>query len=248
MVIEDAFEGYGLSVGSSTAATAWYQQAVRLFAVCALALLMGATACGQSPEPAPTPSSTELVSAQIYPARIDRARGELPDGYEVATYRGLPAPITLWSFGDEAVSEPPQCLVLAAPAVDSVATRGWSASGPGGIVHAVVARSSDPGAPDVALLAECARWTLTSGHTTGSVTVHPGPVVDAAPTVAMSTTATTVVEGRTETRSRADTFIAYLVDYVCFVVLVTDPGAPTHTLEAGFAADLLATAVSALRG
>lgn len=226
--------------------TAWYQQVVRLLAVLALALL--STGCGESPQPVAASSSGEAVSPQINPAGIDRARDELPDGYEVAAYAGSPAPITLWSFGDEAASEPSQCLALATPAVDSAATRGWSASGPGGIVYAVVARSSYPEAPDSALLAECVQWTLTSGRATGTVTVHPGPVLDTAQTVAMSTVATVVVEGGTETRSRAETLVAYLVDYVCFVALITDPGSSSPTLGTVFATDLLTTALSAMRG
>lgn len=220
---------------------------MRLFAVCALVLL--GTACGgQSLESAPASSPTESASEEITPARIDRARSELPDGYEVAAYTGPAAPLTLWSFGDRPVSDPPQCLALAEPAVDSTETTGWSASGPGGIVYAAVAPLSHPEAPDAALLAECARWTLTSGHTVGTVTAHPGPVIEAARTVAMSTVATTVVEGGTETRLHAATFVAYLADYVCLVALVTDPGSSSPALGAGFAADLLTAAVSALRG
>jgi hypothetical protein len=205
-------------------------------------------ACGQPAEPAPAPSSTQSRAVAINPARIDRARGELPVGYEVAGYTGPPAPIALWGFGDAAVSEPPQCRPLAAPAVDPATTKGWSASGPGGIVYAVVARSGDPLPPVPVLLAECAQWTVQSGHTAGTVATGPGPAVDAAQTIAMSTAATTVVEGGTETRSHAETFVAYLGDYVCFVALVTDPGSPYPTLDAGFAADLLTAAVSALRG
>jgi len=184
----------------------------------------------------------------INPARIDRARSALPDGYEVAGYAGPPAPITLWGFGDGAVFEPPQCGALMAPAVDPATARGWSGSGQGGIVYAVVARSTHPQAPDPVLLAECAQWTLASGHTTGTVTGKPGPAVDAAQTVSVSSEATTVVEGGTETRSRAETFIVYLGDYVCLVAVVTDPGSPYPTLDAGFAADLLTTVVAALRG
>ncbi|MGZ8802726.1 MAG: DUF5642 family protein [Mycobacterium sp.] len=219
---------------------------MRLFAVCALALLCAA--CGQPLEPTPTSSSTKSGSPEVNPAKIDRARDGLPNGYEVAAYTGPPTPITLWGFGVEAVSEPPQCLALAVPAVDPATTRGWSASGPGGIVYAVVARSVQPEAPDAALLAECAQWTLRSGRTEGTVTGQPGPAVDAAQALGMSTSATTVVEGGTETRSRADTFVAYLSDYVCFVALVTDPGSPSPTLESGFAAGLLVETVSALRG
>lgn len=224
---------------------------MRLFAVCALAL--ACAACGQSPESAPSPtgsaaSPTEEVAAPINPARIDRARGALPQGYEVSGYTGAASPVVLWGFGDAIVSAPPECLMLAEPAVDSGTAMGWSASGPGGIVYAVVAGASDPERLAAALLADCARWTLASGHTSGTVTMQPAPAIHDAQTVAMSTAVTTVVEGGTETRSHADTFIAYPVGYVCFVALVTDPGSPGPTLQSGFAADLLSTVVSALRG
>ncbi|MCH9668680.1 MAG: hypothetical protein K0U80_12590, partial [Actinomycetia bacterium] len=56
------------------------------FAVCALALLCAA--CAQSSEPVSPSSSMETASAQIDPTRIDRARGQLPPGYEVAAYTG----------------------------------------------------------------------------------------------------------------------------------------------------------------
>ena len=159
----------------------------------------------------------------------------MPDGYEVAVYTGPAAPITVWGFGEAAVSEPPQCGALTAPAVEPDTTRGWSASGPGGIVYTV-------------LLAECAQWTVSSENTAGTVARQFGPAIDAAQTVAMSSSATTVVEGGTETRSHAETFVAYLDGYVCFVALVTDPGSPYPVLDAGFAANLLTTTVSALRG
>ena len=107
--------------------------------MCALALLCAA--CGRPPEPAAT-SSTEPRVVSVNPARIDRARSALPDGYEVAGYAEPSAPITLWGFGDAAASEPVQCGALVAPALDPATTRGWSASGPGGIVYAVVARST----------------------------------------------------------------------------------------------------------
>ena len=64
----------------------------------------------------------------------------------------------------------------------------------------------------------------------------------------LSTATTTVVEGGTETRSHADTFIAYLGDYVAFVTVVTDPGSPDPALGQDFAAELLVKTVSALRG
>jgi hypothetical protein len=58
----------------------------------------------------------------------------------------------------------------------------------------------------------------------------------------------TVVEGGTETQSHARTFIADLDDHRCTVTVITDPGSPNPTLDAGFAADLLVKTVSALRG
>ena len=214
--------------------------------VCALAVL--GAGCAQPTESTPTASSTTSAAVQINPARIDRTRSELPGGYEVAGYTAVPAPIVLWGFGEAPVSEPPQCAELAAPAVEPASTRGWSASGPGGIVHAVVARTAGPQVPGSALLAECAQWTVASGHTTGTVTTQSGPSIDAATTVAISTAATTVVEGGTQTHSRADTFVAYLDGHVCFVTLITDPGSPHPALGPSFAGDLLTTAVSALRG
>ena len=63
----------------------------------------------------------------------------------------------------------------------------------------------------------------------------------------MATAATTVVEGGTETRADADTFVAHLGQFVCFVALVTDPGSAYPRLDAAFAADLLVETVSALR-
>lgn len=207
-----------------------------------------AVACGSPTPPTPLPSSPASTDMEITPARIDRTRAELPDGYEVAGFTAAPAPIALWGFGQAPVSEPPQCAGLAAPAVDPTTTRGWSASGPGGIVHTVVARAAGPQIPDSGLLADCVRWTVASGHATGTVTTQPGPGIDAATTVVMSTAVTTVVEGGTQTRSRADALVAYLDGHVCFVTLITDPGSPHPALAPGFAGDVLTAAVSALRG
>jgi hypothetical protein len=64
----------------------------------------------------------------------------------------------------------------------------------------------------------------------------------------MVTDATTVVEGGTETHSRAATFSAYLSGHVVYVTIVTDPGSPDPALGQDFAAALLAKAVSAVRG
>ncbi|MGD9619765.1 MAG: DUF5642 family protein [Mycolicibacterium sp.] len=218
---------------------------MRQFAACSLALLC--SACGQHDGPAPHSLSTESTGTQINPARIDRTRGELPPGYEVSVATTVATPLASWSLGEASVAVPPKCLILAAPAVGAPSARGWSASGPGGIVFAVVAES-DGAAPDSRLLAECGRWTLTSERSTATVIVASEHTVPGAPTMSMSATITTVVEGGTETRSRADTFAAYLVGYLCFVTLVTDPGSPGPSLQPGFAADLLLSVVSALRG
>ena len=122
--------------------------------------------------------------------------------------------------------------------------QGWSASGPGGIVYAVVAAAA-PAAPVEA--AACQLWTATAGHTSATVRDLPAPALEAAHTVGMATAATTVVEGGTETRADADTFVAHLGQFVCFVALVTDPGSAYPRLDAAFAADLLVETVSALR-
>lgn len=213
--------------------------------VCALALVCAA--CGQPPAPAPPPTSTERANPVVDPARIDRVRDALPDGYEVSGYSGPPAPFAVWGFRDPPASDPALCVALGAPAVDASTARGWSASGPGGIVYAVVADGAGP-APDASVLADCRQWTAASGRTTGTITERSAPAIDGADTVGMNTDVATLVEGGTETHSHADTFVAYLGRYLCFVAVVTDPGSPHDTLGPGFAADLLAETVSTLRG
>ena len=139
--------------------------------------------------------------------------------------------------------------MLAGPATDDATTKGWSGSGPGGIVHAVVTGSpTSPVAFDPAVLAECGQWTVISGNTTGTVNLIGAPVIDDATTVGMDTVAKTVVEGGTETTSAVYTFSAYLGDYLAYVTVVTDPGSPNPALGQEFAADLLVKTVSALRG
>ncbi|KRE29041.1 hypothetical protein ASG82_04305 [Mycobacterium sp. Soil538] len=201
-------------------------------------------ACGTPGPPPPTTNPATPTATVVNPARVDRSRSALPEGYEVRAYTGLPAPGALWGLRDPADSDPPQCAALALPTADAATAKGWSASGAGGIAYAVVAAA--PGGP--APPADCAQWTLSSGPTTARVREVPAPAVDAARTVGMRTDATTVVEGGTETRSHADTFIAYLGDYICVVALVTDPGSPHPALEPGFASHLLTETVSALRG
>jgi hypothetical protein len=207
-------------------------------------------ACGHPGTP-PTTSPTEpsRAEAQVNPANITRARGELPAGYEVSDASGSASPVAFWGFGPGWVAEPAPCGVLAGPGSDESTTRGWSASGPGGIVHAVITGS--PSAPvtfEPAVLAECGQWMVTSGNTTGTVSLVDAPAIDGVATVGMITDAKTIVEGGTETASRASTFSAYLDGYLTFVTVVTDPGSPNPPLGQEFAAELLVKTVSALRG
>jgi hypothetical protein len=217
---------------------------VRLFALLA-ALSLCMTACGQSPSPAPstaTPASSNAVS----PARIERVRTALPSGYEVAALAGRAAPVVFWGLGPDWTADPLRCGALADPVADAATTRGWSASGAGGIVYAVVAGSK--ATLDPSLIDECGQWTVSAGHTSGSVTSVAAPAIDGAATVGLSTTTTTRVEGGTETHSHAETFTAYLGEYVALVTVVTDPGSPNPPLGQDFAAELLVKTVSALRG
>lgn len=204
-----------------------------------------AAACGTAQRPPDgVPSSEGTVT--IDPARIDRARTALPGGYEVVDLDGPVGPITAWGYGARWSTDPPRCAALADPTAGATSTDGWSASGPGGIVYAVVAAA--PGEADPAVIDECARWTISGGRTTGTVTLEPAPAIEGAPTIGMSTASKTVVEGGTETYSHADTVTAYLGDYVAFVAVVTDPGSPNPQLGSHFTADLMAETVSSLRG
>jgi hypothetical protein len=173
-------------------------------------------------------------------------RTALPSGYEVAALSGTPAPVAYWGLGPDWTADPPRCGALADPVPGAAATRGWSASGAGGIVYAVVAQSA--ATLDPSLLDECGQWTVSAGHTGGTVAVVAAPAIDGAATVGLAASTTTVVEGGTETHLRADTFIAYLGGYVAFVTVVGDPGSPNPQLGQEFASDLLMKTVTALRG
>lgn len=180
------------------------------------------------------------------PARIERVRTDLPSGYEVAALPGSVAPVAFWGLGPDWTADPPRCGALAAPVADAATPRGWSASGAGGIVYAVVAGTR--ATLDPSLIDECSQWTVSAGHTSGTVAFETAPAIDGAATVGLSTTTTTVVEGGTETHSHADTFTAYLDGYVAFVTVVSDPGSPNPPLGQDFAAEFLVKTVSALRG
>jgi Domain of unknown function (DUF5642) len=183
---------------------------------------------------------------QVYPTNVDRVKGDVPEGYETADLVGRTAPLASWGFGSAWVSDPVQCGALAVPAGEDAVARGWSASGIGGIVYVAVADAQVE--LDSALVGECGAWSLSAGHTSGAVTLVAAPTVDGAATLGMSSDATTRVEGGTETRSHADTFVAYLGEYVTYVTVVTDPGAVGPLLDAEFASGLLVKTVSALRG
>jgi hypothetical protein len=188
-------------------------------------------------------------SVQVKPANIAKVRGDLPAGYEVSDITDRAPPAALWGFGPGWSANPPQCGALADPVADGAVTRGWSASGGGGIVNAVVTGSPpEPVGLDLALVTDCGQWRLSGGHTSASVTFIDAPATDGVVTLGLSTFSTTVVEGGTETHSHAETFTAYLGDYVAFVAVVTDPGSPNPPLGQDFAAELLVKTVSALRG
>ena len=214
-----------------------------MFASCLVVAL--STACGQSTTPV-AESAAGAASRAVNPASISRARTELPTGYEVGDLAGRSAPIAFWGLGPGWTAEPPQCGALGQPAPPDAPVSGWSASGHGGIVYAVVADAAAP--PDPAVTGSCGAWTVSAGHTDVRVALVDAPAVTGAETVGMAVDATTVVEGGTETRSRAETFSAYLEGRVVSVTVVTDPGATGPALPADFAATLLVASVAAVRG
>jgi hypothetical protein len=221
----------------------------RLWFIQALVMAVIATACEAS-ETAPDTSAvtSSVVKPRINPARISRTRGDLPAGYEVADVDGPSSPVAFWGFKPGWTTEPPQCGILGGPVVDNAPTKGWSASGPGGIVHTVVTGSpATPIAFDPSVLTDCSHWTVASGNASGTTDLVAAPAIVGATTVGMNTVAKTVVEGGTETTAAASTFSAYLGDYLAFVTVVTDPGSPNPALGQEFAADLLVKTVSALR-
>lgn len=180
------------------------------------------------------------------PVRIDRVRQDLPPGYEVVAIDPKATPVSLWGFGPDWKADPAVCGTLAAREVEP--TRGWSASGPGGIVYAGVSKLG-PGVPADRSDPPCGQWSVSGGHSVGTVTAVVAPQIEGAVSAGMSTALTTTVEGGTQTRSHADTFTADLGGgYHVFVSVVTDPGSPNPVLEPAFASDLLVKAVSAVRG
>ncbi|WP_165595582.1 DUF5642 family protein [Mycolicibacterium novocastrense] len=217
-----------------------------IVAAAATALTICVGACGNDSGSSPAGESSSQNPPQVNPARIDRARTVLPAGYEVTDLVAPLGPVTAWGYGPQWTAEPARCATLADAAAGATRTDGWSASGPGGIVYAVVAAA--PGDLDPTVIDECGRWTMSGGRTTGTVTLEPAPPIDAASTIAMATASRTVVEGGTETVSHAETVTVYLGDHVAFVAVVTDPGSPNPQLGSDFTAHLMTETVSALRG
>lgn len=211
-----------------------------------LAVAACVAACSPAQAPAPTEAtSPPAASAGLNPMRVERVRSDLPTGYEFTPLPARAEPIALWGLGPQWTADPASCAGLGDPAGDGP-VHGWSASGPGNIVYAVVAATGV--GLDQDSLDACGSWNLSAGHTAGVVTVVDPPVVDGAQTLGLSTDATTTVEGGTETRSHAETFVAYLGDHVAYVTVVTDPGSSAPSLGPGFASDLLVRTVAALRG
>ena len=205
-------------------------------------------ACGPAATPEPSSATSPPPSAVSIAdlAKIGRARGDLPPDYEIGDLTGRAAAVALWGLSEPWTVRPPQCASLVDPPLDPAGIRGWSASGPGGIVYAV-AGSASVGL-DESLREQCTTFTVAAGHTTAAVEMIDAPGIDGASTVGLRSEATTVVEGGTETHSRADTFTAYVGDVIAYVTVVTDPGSTGAPLGPGFAATLLTTTVSALRG
>jgi hypothetical protein len=238
-----------LPIGSNR--LVWYQTGVcRIGLIHALAVLGVVDACAQPDTSSQTSAATtSTAKAQVNPGRISRVRSDLPAGYEVAELGRPASPAAFWGFKPGWATEPPQCGVLADPPTDEATTKGWSGSGPGGIVHVAVTGShASPVALDPAIVADCGQWTVASGNATGTVNLIEAPAIENATTVGIDTQANTFVEGGTQTTSAAYTFSAYLGDYLVFVTVVTDPGSPNPPLGREFAADLLVKTVSALRG
>ncbi len=164
-------------------------------------------------------------------------RTALPSGYEVAALAGRAAPVVFWGLGPGWIADPPRCGALADPVADAATTRGWSASGAGGIVYAVVT-GSPTATLDPSLIDECGQWTVSAGNTSGSVNVGRRRP----PSTARRPSA---CPPRPRPSSRAAPkpirtprhFTAYLGDYLAFVTVVTDPGSPNPPLGQDFAAE-----------
>jgi hypothetical protein len=154
----------------------------------------------------------------------------------------------IWSLEPDAGAKPPQCATLADPGNGrDQSAQGFSGSGTGGIVDAVVVTLPGPVDLDQGVVAACGRWTMSDGHTTASVRLIDAPHIDGVATLGMVADAKSSVESGTEIDSRTYTFTAYLGNYYAFTTLTTDPGSALPALPPQFVADLLVKTVSTLR-
>jgi Domain of unknown function (DUF5642) len=206
---------------------------------------------GCSHPPAHRPSATSSPPAHgsaINPGNIKRVVRDLPPSYEVTS--GIPraaSPRAIWGLDSDATSKPGPCAALADPGKGSdQSAQGLSASGPGGIIDAVVVTLPDTDL-DRDVVDACGQWAMTAAHTTATVRLTDPPYIDGAETVGMIVDIKSSVESGTEIDSRAYTFIAYLGGFYAFTTLTTDPGSALPALPPQFAADLLVKTVSTLR-
>jgi hypothetical protein len=213
----------------------------------ALLCIASCTTSPSGPTASTAPESAGRTS-HVTPANIRRLRPELPAGYEVTESVRARSPAGYWGIGEAWSADPSQCASLANPVSGDAAPQGMAASGPGGIVYAAVVESTPPPMLDAGVVAGCSRWTMTAGASTATVDLVAAPLIEDAPTLAMTTTSRTVVEGGTETDSHIESATAYLDRFVVYAVVVTDPGAPHPPLPSDFAETLLVKAVAALRG
>lgn len=201
-------------------------------------------ACGSTTPP--TRPTTPLAAKPADPAAIGRMRQHLPKdlrGYEFAALPAPAAPTTFWGMSAGSAADPPDCAALMAAPADGV--RGWSASGPGGIVYATAAPAVAP-APD--LVGDCHSWTLSTDRARAAVDLTDAPQVADARTLGLTAHITTSVENGAQTHSQATTLIAYVDTLAVSVTMVTDPGAVAPPLPAELPATLLDAAVRSVRG
>jgi uncharacterized protein DUF5642 len=212
-------------------------------------VLLAACSHASAPAPSATPTKSSAHNAPVNPANIKRLVRELPPNYEVTT--GIPSgvsPRVIWSLEADARATPAQCATLADPGNGrEQSAQGFSGSGTGGVVDAVVVTLPGPVDLDRGVVAACDRWTTGDGHTTASVRLIDAPRIDGVTTVGMVADTKSTVESGTEIDSRAYTFTAYLGNYYAFTTLTTDPGSALPALPPQFAADLLVKTVSTLR-
>ena len=220
---------------------------MRLLAVAAAVVLLAG--CGHPVERAAAPSRSP-ATRPIDPGNIRRVRRDLPPGYEVRAISEVTTPQSIWGVGVGGAASPVRCAALADPAGGhGQSAQGFSASGAGGTLYAVVAAvAAGPVALDPSLADECRRWSMTGKRASADVHLVDPPHIGGAQTLGMAADITTSVEGGNEIGSRASTFTAYLGDYIAFTTVIIDPGSPNPILTPQFTADLLVQTVSALRG